>query len=391
MVKVASKLCPPVVFLLLVTLAGAQETDPKGPTLYGDGGGRIWKWSGGDKTWLSDPGRNLVLGGVGEDQLWGWSVEGDRARFFTQEIPQKKEVKEATDVEGGKTSEKALANAKEPPLGPMVMDSQSYPVPERADRVGDRRLLVWGARDGHPRYEVWKGNEKREARAWDDGRSVYALSLGRDEGWMIAGRTSEGLPWLELSGSSVPPPEGWRGRLTVAVWVPEKEDKKNDAKNSGKEPAKDAKEEVKTPPPVHPRAAGWGAPGTETPRPLFWGPEGWTQPDPGAEPQVLAGVYPVLGAAGEGLLTLAGWQADEGTGALRPWFWDGEAAEVPGGAADGQPQAFSAGGKGGAFLVVRHQMAPWFTQEDGKESLPLEGLGPEDRVVAVMPEASAAP
>jgi hypothetical protein len=52
------------------------------------------------------------------------------------------------------------------------------------------------------------------------------------------------------------------------------------------------------------------------------------------------------------------------------------------GTSEGEPQAFSLGGKGGAFLILRHGQVPWFTEEDGKDSVPLEGLGPEDRAVS---------
>jgi len=331
---------------LVAALACAQESAPgdaRGPVLYGDGAGRIWKWDG-EKTYLSPEGQNLVLGGVGEKQLWGWSVAGDLARFFTMALSSKNQ--------GDKT--------KRPQAAPLVFDRGLFPLPDRADRVGDRILLVYGALSGQPRYEVWKGAEKISSRAWDDGRVVYASALGPLDGWVIGGRDGAGRPWLEVSGASIDPPEGWRGRLTVAVWT-----------------ADDEKS------PFVPRAAGWGAPPSASPQPLFWGPDGWTQPTPDPEVPAGGGIFPLLGVAEKGgILTLAGWQADAGTGTLRPWFWDGKEGKVPGGEADGQPQAFGSG-KGGTFLVVRHPGAPWFTKEDGKESLPLEGLGPDDRVVAV--------
>lgn len=353
--------------LALLILGGAvwgqdEGSDAeKGPTLYGDGGGRLWSWTGGEKTFLSAAGNNLVLGGVGEDSLWGWRVEGTWARFFTMELPK------------GEKDEKKPAQAAPAP----VYDATPYPAPDRADLLGDRRLLVWGLQTGQPRYEVWKAGQLLAARAWDDGRSVYALALGPEEGWILAGRTADGAPWLEVSGQEVPPPDGWRGRLSVAAWVEEKEE------NKSGDPVSD---QAQARPPSFPWAAGWGAPGSAAPRLLLWGPGGWNEPA-SAEEVPLVATYPLLGAAQDGRLVLAGWQADDGNGVLRPWFWDGEAAEVPGGAADGQPQAFSAGGQGGAFLVVRHQSPPWFTWEDGKESIPLLGLGSEDRVVAVAARA----
>lgn len=346
--------------LALAALAAALtfgEASPapeaKGPVLYGDGAGRLWKWEGGEKTYLSGEGQNLVLGGVGEKQLWGWAVNGDRARFFTLELPKKKGAASAASAE----------KAKAPPPAP-VFDARSYPTPDRADRVGDRLLFVYGAASGSPRYEVWKAGALVQARAWDDGRSVYALSLGPVDGWIIAGRDAGGAPWLEVSGVAVVPPDGWRGRLTVALWA--SDDEKS---------------------PALPRAAGWGAPEGSVPAALLWGPEGWSQPTPDAEANANAGVYPLLGAAAKGAVVLAGWRADSGTGALRPWFWDGTKAQTAGGAADGQPQAFGSG-KGGAFLIVRHQSQPWFTREDGKDSVPLDGLDSDDRVVAVQAEAS---
>jgi len=287
----------------------------------------------------------LVLGGVGETQLWGWGVVSNKARFFTLALPKKK-------PEGGSS----------PAPAPLVWEGAWFPVPDKADRVGDRSLLVYEALSGHPRYEVWNSGQLVSARAWDDGRTVYAVALGPTDGWVLAGRDASGQPWLEVSGHDVTPPEGWKGRLTVAAWV-----------------AADEKS------PAAPLAAGAGAPSASTPNVLLWGPDGWVvapEPAPGA------GVFPLLGVPTKGVLALAGWQADAGTGALRPWFWDGQSGQVPGGVADGLPQAFG-NGKGGAFLVVRHQAAPWFTREDGKQSVPLEGLSSDDRVVAVEAAPSA--
>jgi hypothetical protein len=352
----------------------AEGAEKKGPVLYGDGAGRIWKWEAGEKTFLTPEGRNLVLGGVGEKTLWGWSVDRDQARFFTVALPKKKEKADSTGKKPAKKDE-AFALPR--------FDPGEYPVPDRADRVGDRLLLVYGALSGEPRWEVWQAGKKMAARAWDDGRLVYAAALGPREGWIVAGRARDGSPWLEVSGDPVEAPEGWRGRLTVAAWVEEKAD---DTAKDGSSPAPSPASGQKKPVVVHPWAAGWGAPGAQTPRALFWGPDGWTQPDPGGKDSPTAGVYPLLGSPGEGALALAGWLADAGTGALRPWFWDGSAAVVPGGTAEGLPQVFSTKGKGGAFLVARHQEAPWFTLEDGKDSQPLEGLGSDDRVVAVAPE-----
>lgn len=311
-----------------------------GPVLWGDGGGRVWKWEAGVKTPLTPEGLPARLGAVGETQLWGWSVENGQARTFTLELPKKQNKAAATP---------------DRPAAP-VFDPGRFPVPDRIDRLGDRQLLVYGALSGHPRVEVTQAGLPFGALAWDDGRVVYAAGLGPGGQWAAAGRTADGQPWLTLSGREVPAPEGWRGRLTVVAWV--------SAEKDG---------------PVEFRAAGWGAPGDGVPRALFWGPLGWTQPDPEGV-DASEGTYPLLGAAGEKGLTLAGWRADAGTGVLRPWFWDGEAESVPGGAADGQPQALGTG-KGGSFLVVRHQSAPWFTQEDGKESVALEGLDADDRVV----------
>jgi hypothetical protein len=371
-----------LVLALAAAVPGFAQDEKKGPVLYGDGGGRIWKWESGEKTWLTPEGQDLTLGGVGEKELWGWASDRDRIRFFTLPLPQKKDA-QAADPK---------APPKAEPPAPPVLDAGDWPAPDRADRVGDRVLLVYGALSGHPRYEVWQKGQKLAARAWDDGRVVYALALGRDGGWILAGRSADAAPWLEVSGAEVPVPEGWRGRLTVAAWVPEEE--KKDEKKAASDPKADpkAKAAPKAPPPVHPWAAGWGAPGTEGPRALFWGPDGWIQPAPADPPAAgVQGTYPILGLAGDqGTLTAAGWQADD-TGALRPWFWDGKAETVAGGTAEGQPQAFSLGGKGGAFLVVRHEAAPWFTREDGKDSVPLEGLGPGDRVVAVEAQGTKTP
>lgn len=348
-----------LVFLAPVSGVLAQENaeKPAGPVLYGDGGGRIWKWEAGEKTWLTEVGLNLTLGGAGERSLWGWAREGARARFFELELP-------APESDPSKPAS----------LSRPVFDPLFYPVPDRADRVGARVLLVYGSREGHLVCELWRAGVKAESKAWDDGRSVYALALGPEEGWLLAGRLADGSPWLEVSGESLPAPEGWRGRLTVAVWVTEPQEE-------GAEKGEAAA--------VRPWAAGWGAAGSETPRPLFWGPEGWIQLDSGAE-DAAGGIYPVLGAAGDlGAPVLAGWRSDEGTGVLRPWFWTGESALVPGGSADGQPQAFSVQGESGPFLIVRHQSAPWFTKEDGVEGTPLDGLDEGDRVVAVGPESGA--
>ncbi len=161
---------------------------------------------------------------------------------------------------------------------------------------------------GQPRWEVWQAGKKLAAKAYDDGRLIYAAALGPQAGWIIAGRSADGSPWLEVSGDLVEAPEGWRGRLTVAAWV---EEKKDDAVKDGTATATDSPAGQKKPAPVHPWAAGWGAPGVSTPRALFWGPDGWTQPDPGDQNQAPApGVYPLLGTPKEGGLTLAGWQAD---------------------------------------------------------------------------------
>lgn len=327
-----------VVLLLLATSAFAED---EGPVLWGDGPGGIWKWQGGEKTLVTEPGTHL--GGVAEDWLWGWKVEGSEARTFTLELP--------------KDEPKATKDAK-PKAAPLpVFDPGRFPAPDRIDRGPGGLVLGYSPPQGPLRVEVYRDGLPFGGLAWDDGRVIYGLSQG-PEGWMVVGRTSDGRPWLNLSGADVPAPAGWRGRLTVAAWV------------------------VVEDGPVQPRAAGWGAPGASTPSPLFWGPEGWTIPDPeGATGS--DGVFPLLGAAGEdGTLLLAGWKADAGSGALRPWFWDGQAEQVPGGAADGQPQAF--GSDKAPFLVVRHQSEPWFTLEDGHESVPLPGLGPDDRVVAAQ-------
>jgi hypothetical protein len=350
------------VLLVVVVLGAAAQTDDgnsekKGPTLYGDGGGRLWKWESGKKTFLTPEGRNAVLGGVGEKELWGWALEGDQARFFTQKLPQK---------EASGSGSKAMAA--------LVFGPGRYPAPDRADRNGDRLLLVYGTRSGQPRWEVWQAGKQLAARAYDDGRLIYAAALSPQDGWIIAGRAADGTPWLEVSGADVEVPEGWRGRLTVAAWVPEAEKKDGE----GADPAeknKPAKRKA-----VHPWAAGWGAPGTESPRALLWGPEGWVQPDP-SEDTPQGGVYPVVGLPGDGVLTLGGWRAEVAAGTLHPWFWDGKGAQAAAGTADGAIEAFSVKGKGGAFLIVRHPMAPWHTQEGGEESQVLDNLGPDDRVV----------
>jgi hypothetical protein len=370
-----------LVFLggLLATAPGWAQDDKKGPVLYGDGGGRIWKWESGAKTDLTAEGQNLILGGVGEKQLWGWAVDRDTIRFFTLDLPKKKD----SPTSDPKAKEKPQAPAPVPPR----WDSGSWPAPDRADRVDDRRLLVYGALSGQGWYEVWQKGQKVAARAWDDGRVVYAVALGRDSGWIVAGRASDGSPWLDVSGTDVPSPEGWRGRLTVAAWVAEEEktqDKQDEKPAVAKAPSPGVPAPAKAPPPVHPWAAGWGAPGVGSPRALFWGPEGWTQPAESDVSSPGVGTYPVLGQGGDkGTLTAAGWMVGPGAGDRHPWFWDGKAETVTEGTAEGEPQVFSLGGKGGAFLVVRHGQAPWFTQEDGKSSVPLEGLGPEDRVVSL--------
>jgi len=326
-------------------------TDSTGPVLYGDAGGRLWKWTGGEKTFLTPEGPHLSLGGVGETQLWGWSADNGQVKLFTLAVPKKD------------ADPKAKEPAEPPPV--PVFDTDSYPAPDRIDRRGDRTLLVYGALSGHPRVEVFQSGRPVSQQAWDDGRLVYAASLGPDGAWMAAGRRGAS-PWLELNGAEVPVPEGWRGRLTVTAWVSTEKDG-----------------------PAVAQAAGWGAPGDEVPRALFWGPGGWTQSNPEGQ-TASEGVYPLLGAPGDAGLTLAGWKADAGTGTLRPWFWDGAAETVGKTAADGQPVAFGAEKKG-AFLVVRHQSAPWFTLEDGTESVPLEGLASDDRVVAVEPDSRPSP
>ena len=357
------------VLLAVVLGSSAQAEDgtseKKGPTLYGDGGGRLWKWESGEKSFLTPEGRNVVLGGVGEKELWGWALEGDQARFFTQKLPKK---------EGSGSGSQGPQ-----PASPLIFDPGRYPAPDRADRAGDRLLLVYGALSGQPRWEVWRGGKKLAARAYDDGRLVYAAVLSPEEGWMIAGRAADGTPWLELSGADVEVPEGWRGRLTVAAWVPEAEKKEGEGADNAASSGTPEKTPKKKP--IHPWAAGWGAPGAAPPRALLWGPDGWVQPQP-TEDGPQGGVYPVAGSPGDGVLTLGGWQAEAATGTLHPWFWDGKAAQTAAGTADGAVEAFSVKGKGGAFLIVRHPTAPWHTQEDGKESQVLDNLGPDDRVVA---------
>lgn len=335
-----------VLFVLLTATAFAED---EGPVLWGDGPQGIWKWKEGQKEWVTGPGTHL--GAVFEDRLWGWKVEGPEARTFTLALP-KDEPKDAQVSEDGKAS----PDAKPKPAPQPVFDQGRFPVPDRIDRSDGGLVLVYAPPRGPLRVEVYRDGLPFGGLAWEDRRVAYAVSQ-EPSGWMVVGRTADGRPWLNLSGVEVPAPEGWRGRLTVAAWVAVKDG------------------------PVQPRVAGWGAPGASPPAPLFWGPEGWTVPDPEGASGT-DGVFPLLGAPGDDGLVLAGWKADAGTGTLRPWFWDGQAENVPGGAADGQPQAF--GSDKTPFLVVRHQSEPWFTLEDGQESAPLAGLGPDDRVVAVQ-------
>lgn len=339
-----------VVLVLFVPLVSWAEADPeaKGPTLYGDGDGRLWKWAGGEKTFLTPEGGHLSLGGIGATSLWGWSTDAGQVRLFTLELPKK----------DGETAE----TKKPAPLAKPVFDQETYPAADKLDRVGDRTLLVYGATTGQPRVEVYQGGKPVAQRAWDDGRLVYAAALGPTKGYLVAGRLADGTPWLEASGEPVDAPEGWRGRLTVVGWAAVEKDGAPE-----------------------PWAAGWGAPGAETSRALFWGPLGWTQPDP-ADTPASAGVYPVVGLPGDGGPHLGGWRADAGTGVLRPWFWDGAAEAVADRSADGKPVALGSG-KAGDFLIVAHQSAPWFTLEGTKESTPVEGLGPEDRVVGAEVKA----
>lgn len=333
------------------------SSEAKGPTLYGDGNGGLWKWADGEKTFLTPEGGHLSLGGVGATELWGWSTEAGQVRLFTLELPKKDDKKEdpkGTAGEPASTSKLAPDKKSGPPAKP-VFDKETYPAADKLDRVGDRTLLVYGATTGQPRVEVYQAGRPLVLRAWDDGRLVYAAALG-PTGYLVAGRLNDGTPWLEVNGQPVDAPEGWRGRLTVAAWAP--------AEEKG---------------PVEPLAAGWGAPGAEVPRALFWGPLSWTQPDPADEPPS-AGVYPVVGAGAQAGLALGGWRADPGTGVLRPWFWDSGAETVADRAADGQPVCLVSG-KSGLSLVVRHQSAPWFTLEGVQDSTPLGGLGPDDHVV----------
>lgn len=337
-----------VLFLFAAAAWGQTEAAPAGPTLYGDGGGRVWTWSGGKKTVLTPASLDCVLGGAGKTSLWGWSVQNGQARFFTLALPQK----------GAKPAA-------------AVFEKTTYPAPDLADRVGGRLLLVYNAGTA-PRWEVWQNGKKIAAEAYED-KVVLAAALGPADGWLVTGATAGGAPWLDVSGGDVIGPEGWKGRLSVAVWL-----------SADKAPA-------------IPFAAGWGATAASPPQVLFFEPSGWSQPapppasdaspeptTPPAEKAVPAlGVYPVVGAAGEKGLTLGGWQRSaEG---VHPWFWDGKAAagEVT---SDGQIQALSLG-KAKA-LVVKHQTPPWFTLEDGKTSTPLEGLDDTDRVVAVKAPAA---
>jgi hypothetical protein len=311
--------------------------------LFGDGGGRVWSWAGA-KTYLTPAGETYTLGGLRGKTLWGWRTDSGRARFFSMSLPAKK----------GATA------------GRPVLDKASFPIPELADRVGDRLLLVYNAQTG-PRWEVWQNGTLVAAKAYED-RTVYAVALGPRDGWLVVGATKDGAPWLNVSGTDIEGPEGWRGRLTVAVWF-----------GDGKTP-------------YTPLAAGWGSSG-KAPQVLFWESSGWTQPapeeapadpkkpalspTPSPTPALEAAVYPVVGLIGKSGLTLGGWQTSGGIN--RPWFWDGkeDVSESP---ADGEIQALSLGK--GKTLVVKHRSAPWFTFEDGKTSQPI-ALDEDDRVVAV--------
>ena len=340
-------------FLLLVLVAaavgGQDQATSSGPALFGDGGGRIWKWSGGKKAFLTPASLNLTLGGVSKSSLWGWGTEpsSDRVRFFSMALP-KKDAKHGNPLWG----------------------HELYPIPDIADLIGDRLLLVYGSQTG-ARWEVWQGGVKIAARAYDTA-IVYAAALGPKDGWIVAGRTADGAPWVNVSGTDYAAPEGWRGRLTVAAWL------KSDQT------------------PATPMAVGWGAPGSETPQMLFWEPSGWTQPvppeEPGAadgkngdraqmenvSPAVRTAVYPEIGVVGEKGLALTGWQ-DTGK-ETKLWFWDGK-AEVPGATSDGTIQALSLAKN--KTVVVKHRVPPWFTLEDGKTSTSLDGLDENDRVLAV--------
>lgn len=336
--------------LLIAGGCWADDAAPDtGPVLYGDGGGRVWSWNG-KKTFLTHVGETYTLGGLHGKTLWGWKTDSKGlARFFSLNLPAKKGAA----------------------AGVAVLDKGSFPVPDLADRVGDRLLLVYGAQTG-ARWEVWQKGTLVAAKAYED-KIVYAASLGPKDGWIVAGSTRDGSPWLDVSGTDIDGPGGWRGRLTVAVWL-------GDDKT-----------------PVTPLAAGWGSVGT-LPQVLFWEPAGWTQPAPeeagaGKEngqnksdeaalsptPAPDAAIYPVVGMAGKSGLTLGGWETEGNV--TRPWFWDGK-AQVSEAAADGEIQALSLG-KGKA-LVVKHRSPPWFTLEDGKSSVPI-GLEEVDRVVAVEP------
>ena|GEM_PF-2323476 len=329
-------------------------TAAPGPILYGDNNGRLWKWQDGVRTLLTPDTLSLTLGGLRDGSLWGWTTNNGKSRFFTIKLPRK--------------------GSDEVPA-PRLVGSE-FSTPSRADWQGDRRLLIYENDDGSLHWEVWKGKEQVSVQGYDDGRTLYAASLGPKAGWILVGRTQANRPWLNLSGIDTPAPDGWEGRLSVALWVPEKADKDSGAPSAGK-----ASSKPKAPPSVHPWAAGWGAVPPALPQLIWWGPNGWQQPAE-ALPDGSAGVYPQLGAPGKlGAPVYGGWAADAGTGTLHPWFWDGTAAFVGQTQSDGQPVLLFAGGKNGTALVVQHTSAPWFTLEDGKTSVPLGGLQPDDRVV----------
>ncbi len=340
---------------LAVLVAGsvcAEDTaSDAGPVLYGDGAGRVWSWDG-TKKFLTPEGQNYTLGGLHGKTLWGWKTDSSgTARFFTLNLPAKKG---------------AVA-------GPAVLDKASFPAPDLADRIGDRLLLVYGVQTG-ARWEVWQKGTLVAAKAYED-RVVYAAALGPKDGWIVTGATRDGAPWLDVSGTDVDGPGGWRGRMTVAVWL-------GDDKT-----------------PVTPFAAGWGSSGKKS-QVLFWEPAGWTQPAPeeadakdgmaktdkpalspmpSPSPAPDAAIYPVVGAAGKSGLTLGGWETQDSV--TKPWFWDGKSQESET-TADGEIQALSLGK--GKSLVVKHRSPPWFTLEDGRSSVPI-GLEEGDRVVAVEP------
>jgi hypothetical protein len=332
------------VCLFAAAAAWADDAPEAAPALYGDGGGRVWSWTG-TKTFLTPAGQTYTLGGLHGKVLWGWRTDASgQARFFSLNLPAKKGAS----------------------AGPPVFDKGTYPVPDFADRVGDRLLLVYHAQSG-ARWEVWQRGILVAAKAYED-RIVYAAALGPQDGWLVVGATRGGAPWLDVSGTDIDGPGGWSGRLTVAVW--QADDKT----------------------PATPFAAGWGRAGGR-PQVLFWEPAGWTQPAPETKdpadtkakstpaptPAPDDAVYPVVGLAGKDGLTLGGWETVGGV--TKAWFWDGKGgtSDAP---ADGEIQALSVG-KGKA-LVVKHRSPPWFTLEDGKTSVPV-GLDEGDRVVAVEP------